>query len=141
MDKRTQELLTDPILPLLLRKSTPNTVSFLIQSIVTLAEVWFIAKLGTNPLAAVALAFPLLMLTQTMSGGALGGAINSSIARSLGGGDVARAQRLLWHAIIISASGAVLFLIIFFLTGRPFLAWLGGEGAVLEDSHSMGAEG
>lgn len=134
MDKRTQELLTDPILPLLLRKSAPNTVSFLIQSIVTLAEVWFIARLGINPLAAVALAFPLFMLTGMMSGGALGGAINSAIARSLGSGDVARAQRLLWHAILISASGAVLFLVMFLLVGRPFLAWLGGEGQVLEES-------
>ncbi|MDG1839719.1 MAG: MATE family efflux transporter [Dehalococcoidia bacterium] len=134
MDKRTQELLSDPILPLLLRKSAPNTVSFLIQSIVTMAEVWFIAKLGINPLAAVALAFPLLMLTQTMSGGALGGAINSAIARSLGSGDVARAQKLLWHAILISVSGAVLFLVMFLLAGRPFLAWLGGEGQVLEES-------
>ena len=67
MDNRTQEFLTKPIVPLLIRMSAPNTIAFFVQAVVVLTEVWFISKLGTNSLAAVALAFPLLMLTQTMS--------------------------------------------------------------------------
>ena len=62
MDNRTQEFLNNPIMPLLIRMSAPNTIAFFIQAIVVLTEVWFISKLGTNSLAAVALAFPLLML-------------------------------------------------------------------------------
>ena len=84
MENRTQEFLTKPIIPLLIRMSAPNTIAFFIQSLVVLTEVWFISRLGTNSLAAVALAFPLLMITQTMSGGALGGAITSAIARVWG---------------------------------------------------------
>ena len=55
MDKRTEELLNNPILPLLVRMSAPNTLAFFIQAIVVLTEVWFISKLGTASLAAVAL--------------------------------------------------------------------------------------
>ena len=102
MENRTQEFLTKPIIPLLIRMSAPNTIAFFIQSLVVLTEVWFISRLGTNSLAAIALAFPLLMITQTMSGGALGGAITSAIARSMGADDIEKAERLIWHSIIIS---------------------------------------
>ena len=134
MDNRTQEFLTKPIVPLLIRMSAPNTLAFFIQSIVVLTEVWFISKLGTKSLAAVALAFPLLMLTQTMSGGALGGAISSAIARSMGANDVDRAEKLIWHSIVISISGAFTFLILFLLFGKGLLYLLGGRGEILEES-------
>ena len=102
MDTRTKEFLHNPILPLLVRMSAPNTVAFFIQAIVVLTEVWFISKLGTTSLAAVALAFPILMITQQMAFGALGGAVTSSIARSIGGGDIERAEKLLWHSLLIA---------------------------------------
>ena len=81
-----EELLYNPVLPLLVKLSAPNTIAFLIQAIVVLTEIWFIGQLGTISLAAIALAFPVLMLTQQMAFGALGGAVGSSIARSLGAG-------------------------------------------------------
>ena len=91
MDPRTKHMLTAPPLPLLVRMATPSTLAFFVQGIVSLAEVWFIGRLGSISLAAIALSFPLLMLTQTLSGGAIGGAVASAIARALGAGDVTRA--------------------------------------------------
>ncbi len=135
MDNRTQEFLTHPVMPLLMRMSAPNTVAFFIQSIVVLTEVWFISKLGTNSLAAVALAFPLLMITQTMSGGALGGAITSAIARSMGANDIDKAEKLIWHSIAISIGGAISFLVLFLLFGQELLYLLGGRGLILEESY------
>ena len=136
MDNRTQEFLTRPIIPLLIRMSAPNTIAFFIQSLVVLTEVWFISRLGTNSLAAVALAFPLLMITQTMSGGALGGAITSAIARSMGADDIKKAERLIWHSIIISLGGAITFLILFLLFGKQLLFLLGGRGEILQESYA-----
>ncbi len=136
MDKRTQEFLTKPVMPLLIRMSAPNTVAFFIQSIVVLTEVWFISKLGTNSLAAVALAFPLLMITQTMSGGALGGAITSAIARSMGANDIDKAERLIWHSVVISLGGALTFLLFFLLFGEQLLFLLGGRGDILKESYT-----
>ena len=62
-------------------------LAFLIQASVSMAEILFIGPLGSLSLAAIALVFPLLMLTQTLSGGAMGGAVASAIARALGAGD------------------------------------------------------
>ena len=136
MDNRTQEFLTQPVMPLLIRMSAPNTVAFFIQSMVVLTEVWFISKLGTNSLAAVALAFPLLMITQTMSGGALGGAITSAIARSMGANDIDKAERLIWHSVVISLGGAFTFLLLFLLFGEQLLFLLGGRGDILKESYT-----
>ncbi|MFN9075030.1 MAG: MATE family efflux transporter [Hyphomonadaceae bacterium] len=134
MDERTHHMLTSPAAPLLLRMATPNALAFAIQSSVSLAEVWIIGQLGTGALASIALAFPLLMLIQTMSGGAAGGAVTSAIARALGAGDRERAQQLIWHALALSALGAGLFLVLFLLGGRSLIAFLGGRGEILEQA-------
>ena len=120
MDARTQQMLSAPALPLLARMAAPSTVAFFIQGSVSLAEVWFVGQLGKISLAAIALAFPLLMLTQTLSGGAMGGAVAASIARALAG-DVAKAERLVWHALVLAMAGAAVLLVIFLLGGKAFL--------------------
>lgn len=132
MNMRTDALLTAPLLRLLLGMTAPNTAAFLIQAVVALAEVWIISQLGTQGLAAIALVFPLLILNQTMSAGAVGGAISSAIARRLGKDDIEAAERLIWQGFYLSFGVATLFLIIFLLFGRPFLKFLGGEGDILE---------
>ena len=98
MDKRTEQLLRDPVFPLLIKMSAPNTVAFLINAFVVLVEFWFIGQLGLIPLAAITLAFPAIMLTQQMAFGALGGAVSSSISRSLGANNIDKAEKLLWHS-------------------------------------------
>jgi putative MATE family efflux protein len=136
MDQRTQQLLTAPAMPLLLSMSAPNSVAFLIQAAVSMAEVWFIGRLGSASLAAIALVFPLLMLFQTLSGGAMGGAVASAIARALGAGDQQRAETLIWHALALAAMGAVALLVVFLLAGSEFLRFLGGSGPVLDQALS-----
>jgi len=136
MQSRTDEFLSDPVFPLLVRMSAPNTIAFFIQAIVVLAEVWFISKLGTTSLAAVALAFPIIMLTQQMAFGALGGAVTSSIARSLGAGDKERAEKLLWHSLFLAACGGLFFLFIFLIGGEFLLLTIGGRGLLLQEALS-----
>ena len=101
-----------------------------------MAEVWFIGRLGSASLAAIALVFPLLMLFQTLSGGAMGGAVASAIARALGAGDLQRAETLIWHALALAAMGAVALLVVFLLAGSEFLRFLGGSGSVLAQALS-----
>lgn len=138
MDPRTRHLLTAPPLPLLVRMATPNSIAFFVQSCVSLAEVWFIGRLGSASLAAIALVFPLLMLTQTMSGGAMGGAVTSAVARALGAGDTDRAEALVWHALALAVAGAVVFILLYAVGGAAFLAFLGGAGEVLAASVRYG---
>ena len=78
LDPRTRLLLEGSIAGTLLRLATPNVLVMFVQAAVGLIETYFVAKLGTDALAGVALVFPLLMLMQMMSAGAMGGAIPDS---------------------------------------------------------------
>src|SRR3989442_11005389 len=71
-DSRTRVLLEGPIVGTLLRLATPNVLVMFVQASVGLVETYFVAKLGTDALAGVALVFPVLMLMQMMSAGAPG---------------------------------------------------------------------
>src|SRR5580692_3770046 len=103
MDPRTRALLEAPIGPTLLRLALPNLVVMVVQASIGLIETYFVAKLGTDALAGMALVFPILMLIQMMSAGAMGGGILSAIARALGSNRQADAGVLAWHAVAIAA--------------------------------------
>ena len=85
---------TGPILPTLLRLSTPNVLAMSLAVLVAIAETFYVGLLGTTPLAALGLVFPFAMLTGTLSAGAMGGGVSSAIARAIGAADMARAPVL-----------------------------------------------
>src|SRR5438309_3136311 len=120
-------LLTSPILPTLLKLALPNTVAMFGSTLVAVAETSYIGRLGTEPLAGIALVFPFAMLTQMMSAGAMGGGVSSAISRALGAGDRNRAARLALHAVTIGACAGLLFTVVMLLFGRNFFAVLGGR--------------
>ena len=60
LDARTRRLLEGSIVGTLLRLATPNVLVMFVQASVGLIETYFVAKLGTDALAGVALVFPLL---------------------------------------------------------------------------------
>src|ERR1700688_571344 len=99
MDPRTRTLLEAPIVPTLLRLALPNVAVMVMQAAIGLIETWFVAKLGTDALAGMALVFPLLMVIQMISAGAMGGGILSSVARALGSLSPDDANALVWHAV------------------------------------------
>jgi len=99
---RTRALIEGPISPALLRLAAPNTLVTFAQASVGLLETHFVGKLGTDPLAGVALVFPVVMLMQMMSAGAMDGGTSSAIARALGAGRRADAEALALHALVIA---------------------------------------
>src|SRR5262245_53958897 len=70
-------LLDDPILSRLLKLATPNALALGAGMAVVIAETSYVGRLGTEHLAAMALVFPFIMVTMTMSGGAMGGGVTS----------------------------------------------------------------
>ncbi|MFN3400958.1 MAG: MATE family efflux transporter, partial [Ferrovibrio sp.] len=125
-------LLTAPILPTLLKLSAPTTVAMLAIALVAIAETAYVGLLGVEALAAMALTFPMIMLMQMVSAGAMGGGVSSAIARALGAGDLARANTLALHAIIIAVVAAAVFSAFFWLLGPAIYRLLGGQGKALE---------
>src|SRR3954452_11527205 len=124
-------LLDGPILRTLLRLAWPNVVALSAGVCVVVAETSYIGRLGVESLAAMALVFPFVILTMTMSGGAMGGGVSSAIARALGAGDVARASMLASHAVLIGVTFGLTFTLLMFLFGPALLQLLGGRGNVL----------
>src|SRR5437762_12453525 len=127
-------LLTSPILSTLLKLSLPNAVAMFGTALVAVAETSYIGRLGTEPLAGIALVFPFVMLTQMMSAGGMGGVVSSAISRALGSGDRKRAATLALHAGMIGACGGLFFTTTMLLFGRQFFMVLGGRGGVLEQA-------
>jgi len=132
LDPRTWQLLHGPIVPTLLRLAWPNVLIMLAQSSTGLIETWWISQLGTDALAGMALVFPLVMLMQMISAGAMGGGISSAIARALGGGRREAADAVVLHAIVINLAPGLLLSIVMLALGRPIYRALGGEGGALD---------
>jgi len=124
-------LVDGPILRTLLRLAWPNVIALSAGVCVVVAETSYIGRLGVESLAAMALVFPFVILTMTMSGGAMGGGVSSAIARALGAGDVARASMLASHAILIGLTFGLTFTLLMLLFGPTLLQLLGGRGNVL----------
>jgi Na+-driven multidrug efflux pump len=132
LDARTRMLLEAPILPTLAKLAVPNILVMVAQASAGLIETYFVGKLGTDALAGMALVFPIVMLMQMMSAGAIGGGIASSIARALGGGRRADANAVVLHAIVIALVFGALFTVGLLFGGRWLYTQMGGSGAALD---------
>jgi putative MATE family efflux protein len=124
-------ILDGPILRTLLSLAWPNTIALTAGTCVVIAETSYIGRLGVEPLAAMALVFPCVILTMTMAGGAMGGAVASAIARALGAGDRERASVLAAHALLIGICFGLVFMLGMLIFGPRLLELLGGRGNVL----------
>ena len=72
-----------PVGKLLISMSLPMMISMLIQALYNIVDSIFVAQIGENALTAVSLAFPLQMLTISVSTGT-GVGINALLSKSLG---------------------------------------------------------
>jgi putative MATE family efflux protein len=132
LDPRTRMLLEAPILPTLLRLAWPNIAVMLVMASTGLIETWWVSRLGTDALAGIALVFPLYMMMQMLSAGAMGGGISSSIARALGGGRREDADALVLHAIVVNLTIGIVCSVLVLVFGPALYRALGGEGASLD---------
>src|SRR5882724_11270936 len=124
-------LLDGSILPTLLWLAWPNVIALSAGTCVVIAETSYIGRLGVESLAAMALLFPCVILTMTMSGGAMGGGVASAIARALGAGEIERASTLAMHALLIGLTFGLTFMLGMLIFGPRLLELLGGRGNVL----------
>lgn len=127
-------LLTAPILPTLIRLSIPNVFAMVATALVAVAETVYVGLLGLPQLAGIALVFPMVMLQQMMSAGAMGGGISSAISRALGAGNTERAEALARHAVVVGLSAGLVFTVLFLSSGAAIYSLLGGRDAVLDQA-------
>ena len=106
--QRKQMMLNEPIHILIPKMAIPTIVAFLINSIYSLADTYFVSSLGTNATAAVSVNASLDQLIM-MCGSMLAMGANSYIARLLGQNKEKEASRVLSTAFFLAAAiGATL---------------------------------
>jgi putative MATE family efflux protein len=128
---RAQRVLEGRIVPTLARLAAPGALLALFQTAVSIADTFFVGQLGTAALAGLALVFPLVMLMQMLSTGAMGGGVSSALARALGAGREDAARQLVAHALVIALGGGLAFTVLLLALGDAIYGLLGGEGAAL----------
>ena len=128
---RARRMLEAPILPTLLRLAAPGVLLVITQSAVSISDTYFVGRLGTEALAGLALVFPLVMLLQMMSAGAMGGGISSAVARALGAGNDHQARLLVVHGVVLALGMGLLFTLLLLALGRGIYALLGARGEVI----------
>jgi putative MATE family efflux protein len=132
VDQRTRLLLEGPVTRTLLRLALPNVVVMAVQASIGLIETFFVARLGLDALAGMALVFPVLMLLQTISAGAMGGGILSAVARALGSGNQAKALELFWSAVAITLVLGAATSALVLLLGPSLYRLMGGRDGSLD---------
>jgi putative MATE family efflux protein len=128
---KVERLLTGPIVPTLLRLAAPMVLVLTVQAAINLVETHFVAALGIDSLAGVALVFPIVMLMQMVASGGLGGGIASAVARATGAGRPDRAALLVGHGLLLATGCGLLSAVIGLAAGPALYRALGGTGAEL----------
>jgi len=128
---RVSPLLQAPVAATLARLAAPGIALALLQTTVAVADMHFIGRLGTESLAGLALVFPMVMLLQMTSAGAMGGGVSSAVARALGAGNPDAARRLVVHALVIALGGGLAFTLLLLGGGHGLYRLLGGRGEAL----------
>ena len=127
-------LLTAPIGWSLLRLAGPTTGLMVAQICVGVVDVYYIGRLGTDALAAIALVFPVQMLMQNIAYGGMGGGVASAMARALGGGRLGDARALVVHALVLGTALALVFTVFAWTTAPRLYALMGGVDQALRDA-------
>lgn len=126
-------ILDGPVLPILLRLALPTIAVLVAQTMVGIAETYYVSRLGTDALVGASVVFPVWMLMTMMSAGGLGGGVASAVARALGAGRDRDADDHVLHAIALAVFVGLCFTLGMWLCAPGLFASLGAEnGALLQ---------
>ncbi len=126
-----RRFLSGPIAATILKLAAPNVLGLVAATITIAYDGHVLGRLGADALAGVSLVFPWSMLMFQMSGGGMGSAIASAVARALGARRAEEAAALVWHALAIALGMSALFALTAALVGERLYRAMGGEGAAL----------
>jgi len=129
---RNIDLVDGPINRTLLRLAAPNVAATLILSCLSIIEAIYVGRLGAIALAGVALVFPLFMLANMLSAGAIGGAVSGATARAIGTGDSQQAEAVLRSSLCVALAGGMTMTVLVLWLGPGLYRLLGGLDDVLQ---------
>ena len=123
-EQRRAMMLQDPISRIIPKMAIPTIVAFLINSVYSLADTYFVSSLGTNATAAVSVNASLDQMIM-MCGSMLAMGANSYIARLLGEGNEKKASQVLSTSFFAAFAMGALLLIFGSIFMVPMVRLLG----------------
>ena len=130
MNKTQSAMASRPVFPLLLSMSLPVMLSMLIQALYNIVDSYWVAKLGTDALTAVSLAFPLQNVIMSVAVG-MGIGISAQVSIYLGQGDHKLASRAASLGTLFVLGHCFVFLLAGLTITKPFLSLFTSDPAVL----------
>ncbi len=112
---------TMPVGRLLLNVSLPIVASMIVQALYNVVDSIFVARLSEQALTAVSLVFPAQNLIIAVAVGTSIG-VNSLVARSLGAGECAKANRTAANGLVLAVASWVVFAVAGLLLTDAFLS-------------------
>ena len=91
-----------------------------------LTDAYFVSRLGTVPLAAMAFTFPVVMFL-TFTAGGIGTGVTTLVSHAIGRQDHDDAAKLVTHGITLTVICTILLAMIGYLTMDPIFRWLGAD--------------
>lgn len=131
MSKSENKMGTHKILPLLLSMSIPPTISMSINSLYNIVDSIFVARLGTDALTAVSLAFPIQNLILAIAVGS-GVGVNSYIARKLGEKDFETANKTAAHGLTLAVLHYLLLVVLGIFLIKPFFRMFTSDSSIFQ---------
>ncbi|AOS96920.1 Multidrug export protein MepA [Microbulbifer aggregans] len=127
---RNPSLTEGPVAGHLRRLALPMVWGILATMSFNVVDTYFVAQLGSAPLAAMSFSFPVVMVINSFAIG-LGAGTSSAVARAFGAGDTARVRRLVTDASLLALLIAVVISAIGLLTIEPLFHLLGAQPEML----------
>jgi Na+-driven multidrug efflux pump len=117
-----------------MRLALPTIGVLIAQTLVNVAETFYVSRLGAGALVGVALVFPVWMLMTMMAAGGIGGGIAAAVARASGAGRHEDANALVLHTLVIALAFGLLFSVLAIGLGSRLYQALGGTGDALHSA-------
>jgi len=124
------KLTEGPINPALLKLAAPMALGIVFILAVNLADTYYVARLGTDQLAAMTFTFPIVTGVMSVAMGLSVGA-TTAIARAIGHGDESLVKRLTTHALMLALLVVGMVSGLGVLTQEPIIEALGAAPALI----------
>lgn len=128
-EERREKMITEPILPLLVKTSIPTIIGMLVTMIYNLTDTFFIGQLGNKSMtAAIGIAFSFVSFMQAL-GFWFGYGSGNAMSRKLGEQDEEEASILSSTGIMLAIMTGLFLTISLLFFVRPLAGFLGGSAS------------
>jgi len=114
----------------LVRMAGAMMIGFVAGAAFNITDTYFVSRLGTETLAAMAFTFPVVMVVFGVTMG-IGVGVTAVISRAIGTGQTQRVQTLTWDALLLGVVCVGVFVAVGLATMRPLFTRMGADETTL----------